>query len=618
MSTSREEETLFNRAMAEMRTQLLPRVTRADRELKAVGNRTVDRVPFSTMVEATSNLILEPWQNHLCQRLQKLTYQKGQRILIHKPPQHGGSVIVSQRLPAYCIGDDPELRTIIACHNIEHASEFAGINKNIMLTPEYRSLFPDPMLELDGRTASKRFSTRGRLMQRDGQPSVSSLGLSAGSVGRGPELLIIDDPYSSPQEAASVSVNKTIWMFWTEGIEPRIDDDTNVVIMYHRYHENDFMGSIIESQGFQSSGGVWELLSYRALWDGDERPEVGGKDPLNRKIGEYLSPRKAKQKNYYNIQMKNLDTWLSMFQGKPSSPEGSMFKTAKISIVPRCPVGIVKMCRSWDIASSENKGDWTVGVRMGLGTDSSINIFDVIRVRKDTNERNELIRRTANRDRAIFPETVITVPQDPSSAGKDVSRNFIKLLIGHIVKIVPSFNRGDKEVKADPFSGYVNAGFVRIIADPEEIKKKDSKGEYIHWAFPYIEELRKFPLQRTDDQVDSSSDCFAELALEIDNPPGEDFDTLGLTVGSMEEEYIKAMTEKEENEEDLIAELYSVRSTEEDIDYGNNNSEEKLSNIRNRKVNGIRKRKISSTSPRKNEESATRRSSRYNRTNNYR
>jgi len=474
-------------------------------------------------VETTSKLILEPWQIHICERLEKLRYQRGQRILLHKPPQHGGSVIVSQRLPAYLLGHSPSRRIKQACYNIDHATKFTKINRDIMLTVKYKELFFENRKELyiDPRASADEFATRARLAYRDGQASLKALGLQTGFVGEGADDLIIDDPYASSQDAASPAIRDRTWEFWIGNAKVRIDEETNVVVMFHRYNEEDYIGELIRSEGLKSQDGVWELLSYRAQWDGDERPEVGGPDPMGREIGEYLSPRKAKQPGYYRERKKDSITWLAQFQGKPSNPDGTTFEISKFKIIPRAPVKFVKVCRAWDIAGTLS-GDYTVGVLMALGTDDLIYILDVKRFREEPAKRNAIILLTAQMDRYRYPDMIVRMPQDPAQAGIDQAISFRKLLKGFNAVIKPVGN-GDKETRADPWAQYVNSDLVRLV-----YFKREDDDEDTNWTTAYIAEHKKFPNSKKKDQVDASSDAYSEVALSIDNPPGENFDTMGL------------------------------------------------------------------------------------------
>jgi hypothetical protein len=60
----------------------------------------------------------------LCRRLQELATTTGRRLLICAPPQFGKSVIVSQRFPAWLLGEKPTHRVKVACYNVTHATKF--------------------------------------------------------------------------------------------------------------------------------------------------------------------------------------------------------------------------------------------------------------------------------------------------------------------------------------------------------------------------------------------------------------------------------------------------------------------------------------------------------------
>src|ERR1051325_8837846 len=72
---------------------------------------------LADFVEATCHFSLEYWQKIITSRLELLTYQKGQRLLLHAFPQSGKSVIVSQRFPAWLLGRTPNHRIRRACYN---------------------------------------------------------------------------------------------------------------------------------------------------------------------------------------------------------------------------------------------------------------------------------------------------------------------------------------------------------------------------------------------------------------------------------------------------------------------------------------------------------------------
>lgn len=436
---------------------------------------------LAEFVQRTTSLTLDPWQFHLCAVLERVAGQKGARVLIHAPPQHGKSIIVSQRFPAWVLGRDPATRIKLACYNITHAEAFGQIVRNLMWETDYAEMFPAAGLRVQPSAARGSWSTAARTQQRDAQPSFKALGLLTGFVGQGADLLIIDDPYASPQDAASETIRNSVWQFWDESARVRLTEDSNVAVMFHRYHEDDLAGKLWAT-------GEWEMLRYCARADGDAEY---GADPLGRPDGEKLSPRFSEA--YYATQEQAGWVWLSQFQGRPTAKEGSFFKVNKLRTQRERPEGLREV-RAWDLAATEGAGDWTAGVKMATdGRDFFL--YHVERGRWASDARNAEMLNTAAGD---GKQARIRLPQDPGQAGKNQAQDLVRMLAGYAVKSAPV--SGSKEINAEPFAAQVNAGNVVLIGPPET-----------EWHKPFIEELRAFPRGAHDDQVDAASDAFNAL-----------------------------------------------------------------------------------------------------------
>ncbi len=452
-------------------------------ELEAIIEDWPDLADF---IESTSTLRLDPWQCHLCARLQRLRYEKGQRILVHAPPQVGKSVIVSQRFPAWLLGCRPTNRIRLACYNMTHSARFGEVVRNLMQDRIYKALFPVRGSHIRDRQSQAEFSTLARESTGDAQPSFMALGLATGFVGQGADTLIIDDPYASPQDAASPAIRASVWMFWDESARVRINAETNVVVMFHRYREDDLAGKLLEEGG-------WELLRYAMVADGDYKAPDGRlfPDPLGREIGEKLSPRI----DWPFIENQKLSgyAWMGQFQGRPTPREGAMFKVMKINYMDpsEVPNGI-KWVRAWDYASSEGSGDFTSGAKVGIDDKKRVIVADVVRGQWGSDTRNSHMLATAERD---GPSVVQRLPQDPGAAGKSMALEFTRLLQKFPVRIKPV--TGDKSTRADPFSSQVNCGNAWFVRGP--------------WNSPVIETLRQFPTGKNDDDVDALSDAYSEI-----------------------------------------------------------------------------------------------------------
>ena len=261
-------------------------------------------------VEATSGYALHPWQKVLCKRLQKLATQKGQRLLIHAAPQVGKSQIVSKRFPAWMVWRRKTIRVILAAYNKSHAGGLIDAAKNAALHEVVAK-----EIEWVKSNADDGIFSAERLALNDAQPSLIGVGLESGYTGRNGDLLIIDDPYPNAEAARSEAYNRSVRSFWEETAEPRLlaNPDANVVVMFHRYHENDIAGYLLSR--YQN----WEVLRFAAIADG------GTDDPTKRKVGELLSPFHTLE----HLQAKERDdpkTFAGQFQGKPLADGEQLFE----------------------------------------------------------------------------------------------------------------------------------------------------------------------------------------------------------------------------------------------------------------------------------------------------
>jgi len=450
---------------------------------------------LGNFVEYTSlSLILDQFQWLLCARLEMLKDQCGQRIMIHAPPQVGKSVIVAQRLIAWLLGWHPEIRTKLACYNIRRAIRHGSVLLQTMQSDAYKRVFMrtgDLRASVPTQASNEMWSTAERSRYADAQPSFAALGLQTGFVGDGVDLLVIDDPYSSPAEAMSIAANSNIQSFYNEGASVRFNDKTNVILMFHRYWQGDIAGHLWEQGG-------WEMWRFPAI--GDENTEWPDRAADIRGVGEKLTQRLSDEV-IERIQ-KTPRIWNGQFMGVPLPSEGAMFQPDKMEIKDFHELPKMKrIVRAWDMASSAGKGDFTVGAKLGIDIFGGFWVLDVVRGQWSTDERNLTIRRTAEIDGR---EVEIHGAQDPGAAGKDAALSFVRMLAVYRVKTETV--SGAKELRADGYSAQVNAGNVRLLRGL--------------WNREYIEELRAFPLGRHDDQVDASSDAFNELAIREALPVG--------------------------------------------------------------------------------------------------
>lgn len=210
---------------------------------------------FEEFMERTFEHRLEPWQrDHFVPLLQRLTTERGLRILVHAQPQVGKSIVCSKRFPAYFLGCRPQARIVSAGYNVTHSTEMFGEPvRDLMQSDVYKEMFPSPDCRIPKVCSAASFSTAARSSLRDGQHSFTAVGLLSGFTGKGlgpGDVLMVDDPYASPDDALSAAVNGRVRRWWSNLASPRVHPDANVVIVFHRYHTADLAGFLMSKDGY--------------------------------------------------------------------------------------------------------------------------------------------------------------------------------------------------------------------------------------------------------------------------------------------------------------------------------------------------------------------------------
>lgn len=181
-----------------------------------------------------------------------------------------------------------------------------------------------------------------------------------------------------------------------------------------------------------------------------------------------------------------------------ATTKGNKFKREWFTIIDTAPADLRRV-RYWDLASTEPKPntdpDYTSGCLMGE-REGVFYILDIRRDRLSPQGVEQLVRQTAELD---GKNVSIVMEQEGGSSGKNTIDNYARrVLKGFVFKGVRS--TGSKEVRANPLSSASEAGNVRLVRG--------------NWIGDFLNELEVFatPSATHDDQVDSASGAFAELA----------------------------------------------------------------------------------------------------------
>lgn len=413
-----------------------------------------------------------PHHKIICDALMRVFNGDCKRLIINIPPRYSKTILAVINFISWAMGKVPDSEFIHVSYSADLAANNSSNAKALMMNEAYQSIFPD--IKFAGTAQAHWKTTAGGVMYSAGTGGTLT-GFGAGKQRDGfGGCILIDDPIKA-SEARSDVVRQSVVDWFQTTLESRKNDPKNtpIIVIMQRLHETDLAGWLLDG----GNGEEWEHICLPAITA----------------EGKPLWEAKHSLEDLHRMEDANSYVFAGQYMQRPSPGDGGLFKPDNIQIIDAIPAGITKWCRGWDFASTLD-GDHTAGVRLGRMDDGRFVIADVVRGRWGVDERDSIIKNTANRDERV---TKISIPQDPGQAGKTQVAYLTRALSGFNVKSSPE--TGDKITRAEPFAAQVNVGNVMMVRSPSN----DA----------YINELRMFPNGKFDDQVDASSRAFSEVMI---------------------------------------------------------------------------------------------------------
>lgn len=413
-----------------------------------------------------------------------MTLGRLKRLMLFLPPRHGKTEMVTVRYPVYRLAQNPEMRVIIGAYNQTLANKFS--RKARKLARE--------CLDVDReRRAAEEWDT----VQGGG---LRAVGVGAGITGQGGQLVIIDDPVKSREEANSLAYRERVWEWYRDDLYTRLEPGAAMILIMTRWHDDDLAGRILMSE----DGPNWEILRLPAEAETQEERDSwaerlsrdgGQPDPLGREPGEALCDERYPLPELQRIRtVLGTPSYWALYQQAPQPPAGGMLKRHWFKIVGAAPAQ-AKRVRYWDKAGTADGGAWTAGALVARNSAGQFFIEDVVRAQLEAADRERLIEQTAALD-ARRGSVEIWVEQEPGSGGKESAQGTIRRLAGHVV--YADRVTGDKATRAEPLAAQAEAKNVFLV---------DGK-----WNGAWLDEAASFPHGRYKDQIDATSGAFNKLA----------------------------------------------------------------------------------------------------------
>lgn len=333
------------------------------KELVKQASRT-RLINFSRYVQP--DMIVEPFHSVYYTILDMFAHGKIKKLIVQQPPQHGKSEGSSRKLPAFMLGLNPELKICIGSYASTIARDFNRDVQKIIDTYEYHDLFPDTNLN-----GSNVVTITGMALRNSDVFEIVGHRGSLRVVGRGGALtsktvdvMILDDVYKDYAEGNSPIIRESAWNWYTSVVRTRLHNQSQELIVFTRWHEDDLIGRIEKSEKViditcwndlqNIPDDAWVRINFEALKTG-EPTEL---DPRN--TGEALWENRHSRKRLEAQRALDPVQFNCLHQGNPASAEGRLYHGFK-TYTDKAEYG--KYIRSGcyvDVA--DEGGDFTFGV----------------------------------------------------------------------------------------------------------------------------------------------------------------------------------------------------------------------------------------------------------------
>jgi predicted phage terminase large subunit-like protein len=386
------------------------------------------------------------------------------RAAVFMPPGSAKSTYGSILFPSYIFANNPKALILAASHTTELAERWGRRVRNLLIEHDE---------ELGLKLQSDSLAA-GRWATASGGEYYAA-GAGTGIAGFRGLFGLIDDPIRSRQDADSQLVRDRLWDWYLNDFRPRLIPDARQLLIQTRWHEDDLAGRALNHQ-------KWEVLSLPALAKSD--------DPLGRAVGEPL----WNDDGYgYGAQLLELrDTtppriWSALYQQEPAPDEGDFFKEdwlKPLDIVPH--VGLMRTYGASDYAVTQDGGDYTVHVVVGVDYLNNLYLLDIWRGQKTSDVWIEALCDLVAKYRPLA--WAEENGQIKSGIGPFLEKRMGERRVYVNREQFPT--RGDKAVRCRSIQG-------RMALDGLFYPKNAP------WVASWLAELLNFPASKHDDQCDA-------------------------------------------------------------------------------------------------------------------
>ena len=456
-------------------------VVEIERMVDELGVRRQNKLAYDDLIDFCKammpDFIVGKHHRILADMLMEIERGDKDRVCVNIPPRHGKSQLVSIFYPAWFLGRNPNKKVMMVSHTTDLAVDFGRKVRNLIATPEYKSIFPVTKLAVDSKSAGRWNTSAGG--------EYYACGVGSALAGRGADLLLVDDPHSEQDVInGNFSVFEKAYEWYTFGARTRLMPGGRVAIIQTRWHMDDLTGRVVKDMAQNERSDQFQVVEFPAILEFAD-PET--KEVIEKPLWpeffdlEALMRTKASMPTFQ---------WNAQYQQQPTAEEAALVKREWWNLwmseePPSCEYIIMSLDAA---AEKHNRADYTALTTWGVFYNEEENAYNIILLNsiKKRIEFPELKELAMEEYSDWEPDSFIV---EKKSSGVALYQEMRRMGLP-VSEYTPHRGSGDKLARLNSVSDIVASGLCWV---PQT-----------RWAEELVEEIAGFPFMSNDDLVDST------------------------------------------------------------------------------------------------------------------
>ncbi len=485
------------------------RVAQLSRSFRIRTGIGLPETPIAQALELDPDFQVRPHLEYLSNRLARAVrdVERGQnrRIAVSMPPRAGKSELVSKKTPLWLLRRHPEWKIVQAAYDGSLTAAWAtSVRQTIEENPRLG-------IALGPGRAGRRWET----LEHGG---IFTTSVRGGLTGRGARVLIIDDPVKDFVDAHSVTMRENAWNWWLSVAQTRLEPPFLVLVVMTRWHEDDFVGRLL-SADHEGNPADWERIVFPAI--ANEHDQLGREpgDPLYSPIIRNETREKALDRWTDTKRAVGTYVFSAMYQQQPAPAKGAIFdvgwwrywtldpdKATEDGRIVYVEPGLFtggQWCDSWDTSfksTGVGDSDFVVGQRW-VRQGANRYLIAQQRGRWSFTQTIKQMKTWARNDDP-YASPFGHLVHDRLIEDRANGSAIIDTLREQIAGLKPINPTVSKEARARAITPEIESGNVYLPLPSDDGNE---------WVQDLLSELRNFPHDAADDQVDSLTQALSYL-----------------------------------------------------------------------------------------------------------